>query len=138
MKNNIKLNDLSKTNHKLIKIEKKLNNSYDNNLIKSTSPKSNSPKIKHKKISFTNNINVNKSTGFTMKNKIKNNSKENKTERNTDNLKKVLMKKIDKQISEIIKGKEKMFFNENNKLFFLGFCDILFELGFLHIKETEK
>jgi len=25
----------------------------------------------------------------------------------------------------------------NNKLFFLGFCDILFELGFLHIKETE-
>ena len=137
MKNNIKLNDISKTNHKLIKIEKKLNKSYDNNLIKSSSPKSKSPKINHKKINFTNNINVNKSTMFSMENRMKNNSKENKTERNTDNLKEVLMKKIDKQISEIIKGKEKMFFNENNKLFFLGFCDILFELGFLHIKETE-
>ena len=68
---------------------------------------------------------------------MKNNLKENKTERNTESLKKVLMNKIDKQITEIIKGKEKMFFNENNKLFFLGFCDILFELGFLHIKETE-
>ena len=47
------------------------------------------------------------------------------------------MNKINKQISQIIQEKEKMYFNENNKLFFLGFCDILFELGFLHIKETE-
>ena len=132
LKNKIKLSDISKTNHKLIKIEKKLNRSYEHNLIKSSSPK-----INHKKINFTNNINVNKSTGFNIKNRMKNNSKENKTERNTDNLKKVLMHKIDKQINDIIKGKEKMFFNENNKLFFLGFCDILFELGFLHIKETE-
>ena len=137
MKNINELSAVSKTNHKLIKIEKKLNKSYDNNLVKSSSAKSNSPKINHKKINYSNNINVNKSTGFTRKNKIKNNSKENNNERNTDNLKKVLMNKIDKQISEIIKGKEKMFFNENNKLFFLGFCDILFELGFLHIKETE-
>ena len=30
-----------------------------------------------------------------------------------------------------------MYFNNNNNLFFLGFCDIMFELGFLHIKETE-
>ena len=47
------------------------------------------------------------------------------------------MNKINNQINRIIKGKEKMFLNENNKLFFLGFCDILFELGFLHIKETD-
>ena len=137
MKNNLKLDDISKTSREFIKIEKKLNRSYDNNLMKSNSPKANSPKINHKKINFTNNINVNKSTGSSTKNRMKNNLKENKTERNTESLKKVLMNKIDKQITEIIKGKEKMFFNENNKLFFLGFCDILFELGFLHIKETE-
>ena len=52
-------------------------------------------------------------------------------------LKKILINKINNQINEIIKEKEKIYFNENNKLFFLGFCDILFELGFLHIKETE-
>ena len=44
---------------------------------------------------------------------------------------------MNNQIEEIIKGKHKFFFNENNNLFFLGFCDLLFELGFLHIKETE-
>ena len=36
-----------------------------------------------------------------------------------------------------MKGKRNYYLNENNKLFFLGFCDLLFELGFLHIKETE-
>ena len=51
MKNNLKLDDISKTSQKFIKIEKKLNRSYDNNLMKS-----NSPKINHKKINFTNNI----------------------------------------------------------------------------------
>jgi hypothetical protein len=58
-------------------------------------------------------------------------------EHNADALKKVLISKINNQINDIIDGKEKSYFNENNKLFFLGFCDILFELGFLHIKETE-
>ena len=69
------------------------------------------------------------------KNSTKNSLKEK--ENNADNLKKILMNKINKQINEVINKKGKLFFNENNKLFFLGFCDILFELGFLHIKETE-
>ena len=54
-----------------------------------------------------------------------------------ENLKKILINKMNNQIEEVIKGKQKFFFNENNKLFFLGFCDLLFELGFLHIKETK-
>ena len=57
--------------------------------------------------------------------------------RETENLKKILINKMNNQIEKIIKGKHKFFFNENNNLFFLGFCDLLFELGFLHIKETE-
>ena len=153
-------------NSNLIKVEKKLNRSYDNKFMNKSDNKningksskneghytqgSRSPKVTHKRINFTNVKNkdvnsntykVNKSSLLISKNSTKksikeNNNKENK-ESNADGLKKVLMNKINKQISQIIQEKEKMYFNENNKLFFLGFCDILFELGFLHIKETE-
>ena len=156
--------DLSKNNANLIKVEKKLNRSYDNKFvnkrvnnngnnnssknIKHYTQGTRSPNVTHKRINFTNaikdkdnNNKVNKSSLLISKNSTKksikeNNNKENK-ESNADGLKKVLMNKINKQISQIIQEKEKMYFNENNKLFFLGFCDILFELGFLHIKETE-
>ena len=60
-----------------------------------------------------------------------------KHEYEAETLKKIYINKMNNQIEEIIKGKHKKFFNENNNLFFLGFCDLLFELGFLHIKETE-
>ena len=60
-----------------------------------------------------------------------------KHEYEVEALKMIIINKINNQIEEIIKGKHKKFFNENNNLFFLGFCDLLFELGFLHIKETE-
>ena len=141
-----------------IKIDKKMNRSFDknftkknvNNLSNNNSSKNNSycqcnqnsPKITHKRINFTNikkdkknNYNVDKSNVLITKNSTKNSLKEK--ENNADNLKKILMNKINKQINEVINKKGKLFFNENNKLFFLGFCDILFELGFLHIKETE-
>ena len=49
-----------------------------------------------------------------------------KIEHDACTLKKVLINKINNQISEIIQGKEKKFFNDNNNLFFLGFCDLLF------------
>ena len=143
-------------NNKLtkIKIDKKINRSFDrnfnnkNNMNHTTDIKyiSNSPKITHKRINFTNNkksnnsnnTEVNKSSVLISKKNTKNSLKDKDNwENNTDGLKKVLMKKINQQINDIIKKKEKLFFNENNKLFFLGFCDILFELGFLHIKETE-
>ena len=131
------------------KVNKNVNGNYSKNEGHYTQG-SRSPKVTHKRINFTNvkkdkevNSNtyrVNKSSLLISKNStkksIKENSKENK-ESNADGLKKVLMNKINKQISQIIQEKEKMYFNENNKLFFLGFCDILFELGFLHIKETE-
>ena len=146
-KNNL-LNKISKTNQKIIKIEQKLNKSYENNNYSNkksninnlSSSKNkclsnpNSPKIKNKKI---NKIIVNKSNEVLIRNGSKKSFKDNKNETNAESLKKVLMNKINNQINEIIKGKEKMFFNDNNNLFFLGFCDILFELGFLHIKETE-
>ena len=52
-------------------------------------------------------------------------------------LKIILINKINKEINDKIEEKEKIYFNKNKKLFFLGFYDILLELGFLHIKETE-
>ena len=145
------LNKISKTNQKIIKIEQKLNKSYDNNTntksninnINNTSRSKNkylsnpsSPKINNKKI---NKINVNKSSEVMVRNTSKKSFQDtNKiNETNAESLKKVLMNKINNQINQIIKGKENMYFNDNNNLFFLGFCDILFELGFLHIKETE-
>ena len=152
-KNNL-LNKISNTNQKIIKIEQKLNKSYENNTntksnvnninnINNTSRSKNkylsnpnSPKINNKKI---NKINVNKSSEVIMRNGSKKSFQDsgNKNETNAESLKKVLMNKINNQINQIIKGKENLFFNDNNNLFFLSFCDILFELGFLHIKETE-
>ena len=167
--NNLKQkNNSTKNNRNLIKVDKKMNRSYDSkftnkkninnintnnnspNKIKHHTYNSKSPKNDHKIISFTNlkkekdvynTNNISKSTVLLTKNSIKKPLKEKEKKDNKDNhadgLKKILMNKINNQISQIIQKKEKMFFNENNKLFFLGFCDILFELGFLHIKETE-
>ena len=156
----IKKKEIKDNSNKLIKIEKKLNRSYDNhfnhkkvsnnnsskNIRNYSNIDCNSPKITHKKINFTNAKkdiynNLNKSSALISKKSTKKSNdekviKENK-EKSAEGLKKILMNKINNQISEIIKKDKKMFFNENNKLFFLGFCDILFELGFLHIKETE-
>ena len=95
-------------------------------------------KFINRKANLNNENKVNKSTNFNKKSETKtstDNSEKNGI--NAENLKKILMNKINNQINRIIKGKENMFLNENNKLFFLGFCDILFELGFLHIKETD-
>ena len=58
-------------------------------------------------------------------------------EYNAEKLKIIFIRKINNQIEEIIKRKEKIYLTKNNNLYFLGFCDLLFELGFLHIKETE-
>ena len=46
------------------------------------------------------------------------------------NLKKILINKMNNQIEELIKGKNKLYLNNNKNLFFLGFCDLLFEMGF--------
>ena len=64
-------------------------------------------------------------------------SKKQKNEQEVEKLKMILINKMNNKIEEEIKGKQNIYFNDNNNLFFLGFCDILFELGFLHIKETE-
>ena len=60
-----------------------------------------------------------------------------KYEYNPENLKLILINKMNNQIEEILKGKQKIYCNEKKNLFFLGFCDFLFDLGFIHIKETE-
>jgi len=156
----IKKKEIKDNSNKLIKIEKKLNRSYDNhfnhkkvsnnnssqNIRNYSNINCNSPQITHKKINFTNTKkdiynNLNKSSALISKKSTKKSNEEKVTkenkEKSAEGLKKILMNKINNQISEIIKKDKKMFFNENNKLFFLGFCDILFELGFLHIKETE-
>ena len=50
----------------------------------------------------------------------------------------LLVNKINNQINEILLSKENDYtlFNENKNICFLGFCDILFDMGFLHIKES--
>ena len=138
--NNNNKNIIIKTNKSYVQPTKI---QFNNNFVSQSS--SNSPKMSNKKMEFINrkaNLNnenkVNKSTNFNKKSETKtstDNSEKNGI--NAENLKKILMNKINNQINRIIKGKENMFLNENNKLFFLGFCDILFELGFLHIKETD-
>jgi len=60
-----------------------------------------------------------------------------KYEYDGENIKIVLINKMNNQIEEEIKGKQKLYLNQNNNIYFLGFCDLLFELGFIHIKETE-
>ena len=147
-------NNYKKISPKNIKLSKKANRSYNNtnhlahheksksNLsYKSSSPKNFSKNIK--KINLTNAkisqditnksslISGNSSSVFTQAQDKK------KIEHDTNVLKKILINKINNQISDVIRGREKMYFNDNNNLFFLGFCDIMFELGFLHIKETE-
>jgi len=99
---------------------------------------------KNKTQSEYRDINRNKNKNFTNTNTLNERNKNSvivlrkkKHEQEAEILKKILIKKINYQIEEIMKGKRKYYLNENNKLFFLGFCDLLFELGFLHIKETE-
>ena len=85
---------------------------------------------KNKNFTNTNTINEkNKNSVIVLRKK--------KHEKEAEIMKKILIKKINNQIEEIMKGKRNYYLNENNKLFFLGFCDLLFELGFLHIKESE-
>lgn len=88
----------------------------------------------------SSNKKQNKNYTNTINERSKNNVivlRKKKHEQEAENLKKLLIKKINNQIEEIMKGKKNYYLNRNNKLFFLGFCDLLFELGFLHIKETE-
>ena len=134
------------------KLSKKVNRSYNNtnNLAQheksksNFSYKSNSPKNLSKNIKKINLTNVKISHDITNKSSlISGNSssfltqEKKNLEHDTKVLKKILINKINNQISDVIRGREKMYFNDNNNLFFLGFCDIMFELGFLHIKETE-
>ena len=140
-------------NKKNIKLAKKINNSYNNSDSMSRhgksksifSYKSNSPRNISKNIKKIN-LNKIKSNQDNIVNKssiISGNSSsiimgdKKQFEHDADTLKKILINKINNQINEIIQGNEKLYFNENHKLFFLGFCDILFEIGFVHIKETE-
>ena len=150
IKNNKNINSTTKSN---IKLGKKVNRSYNNNssrIIHHTKNQSNYSynsnqfkkikKINLKNIKLTqesqSNINANKSSILTGHSASLILQERKQFEHDTGVLKKILINKINNQINEVIKGKEQVFFNENNKLFFLGFCDILFELGFLHIKET--
>ena len=100
--------------------------------------------IEFKNKTQSENKGINKNKNYTNINTINERSKNNvivlrkkKHEQEAEILKKILIKKINFQIEEIMRGKRNYYLNEKNKLFFLGFCDLLFELGFLHIKETE-
>ena len=148
--NHNKKNNENITYKKFIKIDKKLNISYDNvfkknkkiNSSKNTNDasftNSKSSKFSYKKKNLINSTTPKyKSRNESKTSFYDKNGRENKNFDNSENLKKILINKINKQINEIIKDKEKRYFNENNNLFFLGFCDLLFEIGFLHIKETE-
>lgn len=147
-----KKNNYKKISPKNIKLSKKVNRSYNNtnHLVHHEKSKSNfsykssSPKNLSKNIKKINLTNVKISQDITNKSSlISGNSssvftqEKKKFGHDTSVLKKILINKINNQISNVIRGREKMFFNDNNNLFFLGFCDIMFELGFLHIKETE-
>ena len=63
-----------------------------------------------------------------------------KSSKKINNLKNeiLLVNKINNQINEILSSKANDYslFNSNNKICFLGFCDVLFDMGFLHIKES--
>ena len=132
---NYKINTKKNIKQTKTKINESYNNSnrniHHNKSLSNYSFKSNSPK----KINLKNikNNNNNKS-GILMENSSSALSDEKKS---SDSLKIILINKVNNQINELIQGKEKMYLNENNNLFFLGFCDLLFEIGFLHIKETE-
>jgi len=150
---NEKSSNKKNSNKKNIKLAKKINNSYNNSdrvvrhgksqsifSNKSNSPKNISKKIK--KINL-NKIKANQDNFINKSSIISGNSSsmimgdKKQFEHDADTLKKILINKINNQINEIIQGNEKLYFNENHNLFFLGFCDILFEIGFVHIKETE-
>ena len=148
--NHNKKNNENITYKKFIKIDKKLNKSYDNvfkknkkiisskNTNDASFTNSKSSKFSYKKKNLINSTTPKyKSRNESKTSFYDKNGRENKNFDNSENLKKILINKINKQINEIIKDKEKRYFNENNNLFFLGFCDLLFEIGFLHIKETE-
>ena len=145
-------NNYKKISPRNIKLSKKVNKSYNNtNYLarhekskSNFSNKSNSPNNLSKSLKKINLTNVKISHDITNKSSlISGNSssvitqEKKNLEHDTNILKKILINKINNQISDVIRGREKMYFNNNNNLFFLGFCDIMFELGFLHIKETE-
>ena len=157
IKNNKIINNT--TTKKSNKLAKKINRSFNNsnsarvihhgknqtnysyNYSNSASPKNQLKQIKKinlKGIKFNqdNQSNANKSSILTGNSASLILQERKQFEHDTGILKKILINKINNQINEIINGKEKVYFNENNKLFFLGFCDILFELGFLHIREA--
>ena len=150
---NEKNSNKKNSNRKNIKLAKKINNSYNNSdrmschgksqsifSYKSNSPKTiskNIKKINLNKIKANQDNIVNKSSIISGINSSMIMGDKKQFEHDADTLKKILINKINNQINEIIQGNEKVYFNENHKLFFLGFCDILFEIGFVHIKETE-
>ena len=150
---NQKNSNKKNSNRQNIKLAKKINNSYNNSdgmsrhgksksifSCKSNSPKNlskNIKKINLNKIKANQDIIVNKSSIISGNSSSMIMGDKKLFEHDADTLKKILINKINNQINEIIQGNEKVYFNENHKLFFLGFCDILFEIGFVHIKETE-
>ena len=83
----------------------------------------------------------NKSIITQCKNNLVNNStsgNKNKTKNINNSPRIILINKINKEIDDLISQKKDnySFFNPNKNLCFIGFCDILFDLGFLHIKES--
>ena len=108
----------------------KFRNLYTEHKNKTQAESKSTDRSKNKNYTNTNTINERSKNSVIVLRKKKH-------EEEVEILKKVLIKKINNQIEEIMKGKKNYYLNQNNKLFFLGFCDLLFELGFLHIKETE-
>ena len=126
-KKNNKLN-----NNKSISCEKRQNNDFYNFYSAKNYEKKKNIYIEKK--SKNNSMNKEKAQSSYVQGEIIIQRKKNY---DSEILKKILINKINSQIDEVIKSKKSLYFNENNNLFFLGFCDLLFDLGFLHIKETE-
>ena len=148
-----KYQDFNSINKKNIKLQKRMNKSSNNSPYiyscgksqNKFSPKLNTPKtsingvkkidLKNIKSTFENSMS--KSSIFNDNYLTEYLEERKQFEHDSEVLKNLLINKINKEINEIINGNEKLYLNENNKLFFIGFCDLLFELGFLHIKESE-
>lgn len=63
--------------------------------------------------------------------------KEQNQESKSEILKIQLINKINRNIENMIKSRKSEYLNQYNNITFLGFCDLLFDLGFLHIKQTK-